>query len=191
MNYPGEKTRFFLRNLLRGLFWFAILITAFLIIRKNISLDFMELLEPIFDNTTLIITVFSLSELLFGIIPPELFMIWALREEDLQQYIFYISIFSVISYLAGVAGYLFGSYLDTTVYFRYVRKRFLGKYHTLLHKFGFFLILVAAITPLPYSGISMLVGSLRYPMNRFIFWGLARFLRFAVYAFLIWEANLL
>ena len=187
---PGEKTSFFVRNLLKGLLWFGILILAFVFIRNNVSIDFLQLLEPIFDNTPLIITVFALSEIFFGIIPPELFMIWALRDGDINHYIFYIFVFSVISYLSGFIGYLFGSYLDSTLYFRYIRKRFLGKYHTLLQKFGVFLILVAALTPLPYSGISMLVGSLRYPIKKYLFWALARFIRFAAYAIILWHTGL-
>lgn len=177
-------------NLLKGLLWLAVLITAFIIVRRNISVDFLNLLKPVFDNTALIITVFTLSELLFGIIPPELFMIWALRDGDAISYGFYITLFSTISYLAGFVGYLFGSYLNSTLYFRYVRKRFLGKYHSLLQKFGVFLILVAALTPLPFSGISMLVGSLHYPAKKYLFWALSRFIRFAAYAAILWEANL-
>jgi len=188
---PGEKTTFLFSNLLKGLFWFALLIVAFVFIKENINLNFLKILKPIFDNTPLILTVYALSEFFFGIIPPELFMIWALREGSLESYIFYVLVFSLISYLAGFVGYLFGSYLDSTLYFRYVRKRFLGKYHSLLQRFGVFLILVAALTPLPFSGISMLVGSLRYPFKKYLFWALSRFLRFAAYALILWHANLI
>jgi membrane protein DedA with SNARE-associated domain len=187
----GDKTTFFLKNLLRGLAWLAVLVLAFIIIRKNIDVNFLLWLEPIFDNTPLIFTVYAISELVFGIIPPELFMMWALRLEILSEYTFYVSVFAVISYMAGFAGFLFGSYLNTTILFRYIRRRFLGKYHSMLQKYGFFLILVAAITPLPFSGISMLVGSLHYPARRYLLWAASRFLRFLVYAFIIWEAGYL
>jgi membrane protein YqaA with SNARE-associated domain len=60
----------------------------------------------------------------------------------------------------------------------------------MLQKYGVFLILVAAITPLPWSAISMLVGSLHYPSKKYLLWALARFIRFAVYAAIIWEANI-
>ena len=187
----GEKTRFFLVNFARGIAWLAALVLAFIIIRKNIDLNFLTWLEPIFDNTPLIFTVYTLSELFFGIIPPELFMMWALRTESLKDYVFYVSLFSVISYLSGFAGFLFGSFLNKTIVFRYIRRRFLGKYHSMLQKYGFFLILVAALTPLPFSGISMVVGSLHYPVPRYLLWAASRFLRFFVYAFIIWEAGYL
>ncbi len=186
----GEKTGFFLRNMGKGILWLVILIVAFAFIRENIDISFKEKLEPFFDNTPLILTIYALSEFFFGIIPPELFMLWALRMGNFIDYGLYIFLFATISYLAGFVGYLFGAYLETTLYFRYVRKRFLGKYHSLLQKFGFFLILVSAMTPLPFSAISMLVGSLHYPMRRYLLWALSRFIRFAVYAIIIWEVGL-
>jgi membrane protein DedA with SNARE-associated domain len=188
---PGEKTTFFLKNLLRGLLYLAILIAAYFVIKRNVSIDFLDLLEPYFENVTLILSIYSLSEFLFGIIPPELFMIWALRTENLVDYSAYVLLFAIISYLAGFAGYLFGAYLDSTLYYRYVRKRLLGKYHSLLQKYGVFLILVAALTPLPYAGISMLMGSFRYPLKRYLLWALTRFIRFAVYAAIIWKTILM
>jgi membrane protein DedA with SNARE-associated domain len=185
----GEKTIFFLKNLLRGLAWFGVLILLFIVFKNYVHLNFAEWLEPIFDTTRIIFAIYILSEILFGIIPPELFMIWALRAGTLGDYMLLILALAVLSYMAGVIGFLFGNYLNSTILFRYIRKRYLGKYHSLLQKFGVFLILVAAITPLPWSGISMLVGSLHYPLKNYLFWALSRFIRFAVYAAIIWEAN--
>ncbi|HPE58262.1 MAG TPA: VTT domain-containing protein [Bacteroidales bacterium] len=186
----GDKTGFFLRNFGKGLLWLVILIVAFVLIRQNVDISFKEKLEPFFENTSLILLIYSLSEILFGIFPPELFMLWALRTGNIVDYSLYILLFATISYIAGFIGYLFGAYLQTTIYFRYARKRFLGKYHSLLQKYGVFLILVAALTPLPFSAISMLVGSLHYPMRRYLLWALSRFLRYAVYAIIIWEVGL-
>ncbi len=166
------------------------LLLLFIVFKNYVNVDFESWLGPIFDNIFLMLSIYTLSELIFGIIPPELFMMWALRFESLKDYVFWVFIFAVISYLAGFAGFLFGRYLNTTILFRYIRRRFLGKYHSLLQKFGVFLILVAALTPLPYSAISMLVGSLHYPMQRYLLWALSRFIRYAVYGFIIWEAGL-
>lgn len=173
----------------QGLAWLAILVIAFILIRKNIDINFLLWLEPIFENTTLIFTIYTLSELFFGIIPPELFMMWALRMGSVADYSFYVFIFFLISYMSGIIGFLFGSYLNKTILFRYIRRRFLGRYHSSLQKFGFFLILVAALTPIPFSGISMLVGSLHYPLSKYLWWASSRFLRFLVYAIIIWEAG--
>lgn len=185
----SDKTKFFLSYLVKGLAWFAVLIVVFIIFKKYIHLNLGEWLEPIFDTTRLIFAIYIISELVFGIIPPELFMIWALRTGELWDYIFLVFAFATLSYAAGFIGFLFGDYLNTTILFRYIRKRYLGKYHSLLQQYGVFLILVAAITPLPWSAISMLVGSLHYKKKKYLLWALSRFIRFAVYATIIWEAN--
>ena len=187
----GPKTTFFLKNLGRGFLWFIILLAGYFFLKNYINVDFEKWLEPVFANKVLIFTVYTLSELIFGIIPPELFMLWALRTGNVIDYSVYILIFAIISYIAGFVGFLFGDYLNKTIFFRFLRRKYLGKYQSLLQKYGVFLILVAALTPLPYSAISMLVGSFHYPVKKYLYWALSRFIRYAVYATIIWEANIL
>ena len=95
----------------------------------------------------------------------------------------------VISYVAGVFGYWFGAYLNTTRIYRLVKKRIFGKFEKHFYKYGGFLVIVAAVTPIPFSGICMLVGSLRYPFNKFLLFAMARFVRFTVYAAIIWQTQ--
>lgn len=189
-NSDTSKLKFFLLNLGKGLIWFALLIVAYVLIKRYIKLDFLLWLEPYFNNSLLIFSIYAVSEFFLGIIPPEFFMIWALRDDSLNDYIFLVFLLTIISYLAGITGYFIGAYLNTTLYYRYVRKRFLGKYHSLLNQFGPFLIIVAAVTPVPFSAVSMLVGSLRYPFSKYLIYALSRFIRYAVYATIIWEANI-
>lgn len=188
---PGEKTKFFFRNLIKGLAWFALLILVFILFRKYVDPDYEKLLEPVFNNNLLIFSIYCISEVVIGIIPPELFMMWALRTGNLIDFSLLILLFAVISYAAGFVGYMFGNYLSSTILFRFIRKKYLGKYQVLFKKYGAFLILVAALTPVPYSAISMLVGSFHYPMKKYLFWALSRFIKFAVYATIIWEANII
>jgi membrane protein DedA with SNARE-associated domain len=187
---PGEKSKFFFRNLFKGLAWFAFLILIFILARTYVDPDYEKMLEPIFSNTFLIFTIYCLSELVIGLIPPELFIIWALRAGNFTDFVLLVIAFAVLSFIAGILAYLFGKYLSSTVLFRYMRKRYLGKYQHLFQRYGAFLILVAALTPVPYSAISMLVGSFQYPAKKYLFWALSRFAKFAFYGAIIWEANL-
>lgn len=187
---PGEKTKFFFRNLFKGLAWFALLIAIFILARKYVDPDYERMLEPIFRNTFLIFSIYFASEVIIGIIPPELFMIWALRSGSLTDYSMILVLFAVLSYLAGFIAYLFGNYLSSTKIFRLMRRKYLIKYQSLFVKYGAFLILVAALTPVPYSAVSMLVGSFHYPMKKYLYWALSRFVKYAVYGALIWEAGM-
>jgi membrane protein DedA with SNARE-associated domain len=187
----SNKTRFFLSNLLKGLIWLAVLVTAYMLARKYFDFDLKVIMGPFYENSIAIFSVFLFSEIVFGIVPPEFFMFWALRHEVLNFYVENIAILAVMSYLAGIIGYFIGTYFNTTVIYRLIRRNYLRKYEELFNNYGGFLILVAALTPLPFSGICMLVGAVKYPARRFFWISLSRFIRFIVYAAIIWEANIL
>jgi membrane protein YqaA with SNARE-associated domain len=191
MNQQEKKSTFFLRNLTKGLIWLAVIVAFFVFTKHNVDKDLLHKFEPIFDHTRLILFIFSLSEIFIGIIPPEFFLIWALRSGDLQVYINWVLVLTLISYCAGLTAYFFGRYLHNTRLYRYLRDRYLQKSEILLQEYGLYLILVAALTPVPFSGVSMLVGSVHYPVKKYIYWSLSRFLKFALSAYVIWEANMI
>jgi membrane protein DedA with SNARE-associated domain len=185
----NKKSTFLIRNLLRGLVWLAVIIAAFLFIKNKVDINYLAWLKPIYDNTAIIFLVYLTSELIIGIIPPEVFMIWALRNGSILEYMTLILLLALISYIAGLTGYFFGRYLNTTLLYRFIRRKFLRKMEGMLNIYGLYIIIVAALTPLPFSGVSMLVGSVKYPLRKYILYSLSRFARFAVYSWFIWEAN--
>ncbi len=187
----GDKTKFFWTNFIKGFIWTLFIVGAYVVIKHYFGFSYEEAIKPYLENRTLIYSIYTISELMFGIIPPEFFMIWGLSSGRVIDYIGIVSLLAVISYSAGFVGFLFGSFLKTTVTFRYIRKRFLSRYQPLVVKYGAFLILVAAMTPLPFSAIAMLTGSFHFPVKKYLFWSLSRFLRFALYAIIVWEANML
>lgn len=187
----NERIRFFLRNLIRGLIWLAVIVGGYFYLESHYDFSLKSMLGDLYDKPVIIYLIFFVSETVFGIIPPELFMIWALRNELLLQYILYVLGLAVISYLAGIIGYYIGSHFSTTQLYLTIRKNYLGRFEKHLNRFGGFLVIVAALTPLPFSGICMLMGTVKYPYRRFLFISLSRLLRFVVYAIVIWEAHIL
>jgi membrane protein DedA with SNARE-associated domain len=152
--------------------------------------DFFKWLEPIYENVILVLLVFLVSEILIGIIPPEIFIIWALRNGVLNEFLVLVGLLSLISYFSGITGYFIGHYLSRSLFFRFFKRRFLKKLDQRLKAFGMYLILIAAITPLPFSGVSMLIGSVRFPFRKFALLSLSRFLRFAIYAYVFWQIKI-
>lgn len=183
--------QFIIRNVIRGVIWLGAFLGAYLLIKRYVDLDFLKFLEPFFDREILIFTIFLISEVIVGIIPPEFFMIWALRYETLLAYSFVITGLTLASYLSGVVGFWIGWYLNTTIFYRYIRRRFLGKMEKRLQSFGPYLVVIAALTPVPFSGAAMLVGSVKYSFRKYLLLSLSRFLRFAVYAWIFWKAHYL
>lgn len=184
-----NKSTFLLRHLVKGLLWFAVLVIIYILVKKYVKVDFLAWLAPIYEKPTLVYTIYSVSELVVGIIPPEVFMIWALRDGDPSVYIGHVVLLTVISYLAGVVAYFIGSYLNQTKFYRTLEKNFFGKYAEQVEQYGGFLIIVAAVTPVPYSGICMLMGAMKYPFTKLLLFSSTRFLRFGVYAYIIWAAH--
>lgn len=185
-----DKRKFLIRNLLRGFVWLAVIVIAFIYARKNYDFTLETVLGPVYDRPTVVYFIFLASEVIFGIIPPEFFMIWSLRSELLSNYINNIIALSAISYVAGIIGFGIGAYLKNTRFYRIMKYRVFGKFEKHLNNYGGFLVVVAALTPLPFSGIAMLVGSVHYSFKKYLWFSLFRFLRFLVYGIVIWEANI-
>ncbi len=180
---------FFFKNFIRGLLFFAIALGFYKVsfsyldlssLKNQISFDF-----PSF----FVFTLFFMSEVILGIIPPELFMIWAISSKPIGSYLFYVITFSFLSYIAGFTAFLFGKYLHNTWLYEFMKKNIIGKYERKISAFGWLVIVVAAITPLPFSATCAVVGAVGFDRKKYLFYSSARFLRYAVYGFFIWLAH--
>ena len=183
------RLSFFFKNFIRGLLFFAIALGFYKVsfsyldlssLKNQISFDF-----PSF----FVFTLFFMSEVILGIIPPELFMIWAISSKPLGSYLFYVVTFSFLSYIAGFTAFLFGKYLHNTWLYEFMKKNIIGKYERKISAFGWLVIVVAAITPLPFSATCAVVGAVGFDRKKYLFYSSARFLRYAIYGFFIWLAH--
>ena len=188
----NERFKFLFKNLVKGVVWLLIIIALYLLFRHYTEdADFEHYLERIYDKPFWFFLVFGLSEIVFGIIPPELFMLVSAHAENLPYYIFTISILALFSYGAGVLGFFIGKYFNKTRFYYYLQDKYLEKYVGYLKRFGGFIIIVASLTPLPFSAIAMLVGAIGFPTNKYYIYSLFRFLRFIIYSILIFRTTLL
>lgn len=186
-----DRRRFLIKNLLRGFLWLAIIVAGYVLARKYLDFSLESILGPVYDQPKVVYSIFLASEVVFGIIPPEFFMIWSLRSGVLSHYIDNIIALALISYFAGIIGFMIGQYLNNTRFYKEMKKRVFGKFEMHLNNYGGFLVVVAALTPIPFSGIAMLVGSVHYSFRKYLWFSLFRFARFLVYSIIIWEANIL
>lgn len=184
------KIQFLLKNLLRGLVYMAILAAAYFLF-KNYVVDKNQALwlERFYQRPLLIYLIYTGSEVFFGLFPPEIFMIWALYKGDQFHYWMNIAFFTTVSYAAGILGFLIGRYLQRVVIFRYMSRKFFSHYWPLFRKYGSILIVTAALTPLPWATVSILVGTSTYPINKFFLVALSRVFRFAFYGYLIFHTR--
>jgi membrane protein YqaA with SNARE-associated domain len=109
------------------------------------------------------------------------------HQGDLPSYIINLSILTVISYGAGVLGYYIGVTFTKSPLFRKLYNKYLIQYEYSLQKYGMYLVLVGAITPVPFSAMCMLAGSVKLPFKPFLLICIARIIRFAAYGWMVWK----
>ena len=120
----SPRIKFLLKNGLKGVIWLAILLGGFFLFEYFVISQNPELwLDRFYSRPNLIYIIYIGSEFFFGIIPPELFMIWAFNKADLLHYILNIGFFAVVSYALGYVNFLIGKFLYHRVSFRYYRRR--------------------------------------------------------------------
>lgn len=186
----SPRIKFLIRNGLKGVLWMAILLGGYflfdrLVVQKNPE----AWIETFYARPLIIYLIYCASEFFFGVIPPELFMIWAFNKSDTAHYVLNVGFFAVVSYIMGYLTFLIGQFLYKRVSFRYFRMKFLKETWPLLRKYGIFIIIVAALTPLPWAAVSLLVGSAGYPAGRYLRYALFRILRFVVYGFIVYQSH--
>jgi membrane protein YqaA with SNARE-associated domain len=129
--------------------------------------------------------LFFFSEVSFGFITPELLIVWA--DETLKPN-WMLALLATLSYTAGIVSYFIGRFWSTR---KIVRERILERNATTmdqLRHFGGLLIILAALTPLPYPIVCQLSGMNKYPFKYFVWITLVRFLRFGLYGALLFSA---
>ncbi len=183
-----EALRFLINNGLKGILWLVILLVAFYFFDKYFIQNNPEVwLTRFYAKPKIIYSIYLGSEFFFGIIPPELFMLWSLKKGESLIYIYDLIFFGVASYLLGFLNFLIGKKLFKRVFFRYLRIKYFKKTWLLFSRFGGFLIVLAALTPVPWSAVSLLVGSANYDLKKFLKLGSFRLLRYAVYGFIVYQ----
>ncbi len=182
----NSKTNFFLKNLLRGILWLIVIVAVYLLARKFNIIDEEWMAQNL--SPAAVYTLFVGSEVVFGIIPPEWFMFWSIKVGLFDSYFLDVAFLAVLSYIAGVLGYFIGANLLNINKYTFLQNK-VGKYRPMLEKYGGFLIIVAAMTPLPFSAIAMLVGSADYKFKNYLLFSLFRFVRFGMYGYVVLQAN--
>lgn len=135
-------------------------------------------------STTGVLITFFISETLLGLIPPEIFIAWSKKTADPILNLFLLSL---LSYSGGLIGYHLGKLtlkIESVKNFLEVK---MAKHLKNTGKWGGFLIIVGALLPVPFSITCIAAGIIGYKFKNVMLFGLFRFLRFALYAWAIFN----
>jgi len=185
----GEsKAHFLWRNLLPGLLWFAFLIIVYIFLEEYLRENFGHYIESVQSKPAIVFGTFALSEIIFGIIPPEFFMMLSiLNGISVEGFAINLAIYATVSYLAGVLGYYIGKTFSRTRLYQRLQAKYFDQYEMKLKVYGSYLVVVGAVTPIPFSATCMLAGSVKLPFKTFLLVSTARILRFGVYGWMVWN----
>lgn len=150
--------------------------------QQEVIRGFVNTLKPIY-----VFLFFFASESFMGMIPPDIFIFWSKARFPEYPYTF-VTILGTISYLGGIVAYYLGRLTRKSKRVEKYIKRKYEKNFDMIEKWGGLVIIMAALFPLPFAMISTIAGIVKYPIKTFLIYGLTRYLRFYLYAIVIFGA---
>lgn len=174
---------FLAKNILKVVSILFGLIVLFIFLERWV-IDMDIVFKSFFKNTPfhLVFVIFAISESLFGLIPPDFFIIWARKFEHAWLI---VSTLACLSYFGGLFSYYIGKRIRQIKRLNlYLSEKFNGELKK-IKRWGALFLVVAALFPLPYSTICIISGILKFPFNSFAWLGLTRILRFYIYAIVL------
>ena len=131
-----------------------------------------------------IISVFFVSESLLGLVPPELFIAWSGKS---ASPILNLSLLAAASYSGGIVSYFMGKGITKIPSVHQQLEVNMAQHIANTRKWGGFLIIVGALLPIPFAITSIAAGIIKFPFLSYLMFGLLRFVRFYLYALVIFE----
>lgn len=159
---------------------------ALLYVLSTHVLDLNTIMCDWFDRLPklLIIGTLFASETFLGLLPPDMYIIWA---KSLPYPFVFVFILALVSYVGGLISYGYGTLLYRIPTVNYwVEEKFAEQFIN-IRKFGGLLIFLAAMAPLPFSPVSVVAGMVRFPFRLYWTIALTRFLRFFLYAIVLFS----
>ncbi|OEK00879.1 hypothetical protein BFP97_04855 [Roseivirga sp. 4D4] len=181
---------YFSQNLIKGFIYLLVLIGLIIVFKSTFKSQYDMIEHAVSDSYYLMFFIFLISEFFVGILPPELFMIWS-SDDPWHYYATAVTTMTMVSLFAGWLNYRIGLKLGEKEFFmNFVKKRLrFKKYQQRYEQYGSGLIIVSALTPLPFALVSMLTGTLAYPQKKYLMFASFRIIRFVVYGIIVWNLH--
>lgn len=161
-----------------------VLLGLFLFEQYTPGLAFYFAKYSILVSHEIVIAFFFISETILGLVPPDLFIIWA--KQFTNPYVM-VTLLAVLSYGAGLLAYYFGYRIGAWKRISdFINIKFAEQFK-MLRSWGGLIIVLAALLPLPFSTMCLGAGMLKYSLRALLILGLFRFVRFYAYAAVLYQ----
>ena len=178
------KTKYVLGQMFKALIGLVLLLALLWLIDLFFKEPIDQLLTHLRAERIKIYAGSALSELLLGLLPPDIFIL-ALPKVPVI-YIQGVLILGSISHTVGFINYFLGKKFSTTKLYTNTIGRLFKRELRQLKRFGGLLIVLSALTPISFSVVCILVGAMHYPFRSFLIFSTSRLFRFALYGYLLW-----
>ena len=154
-------------------------VDSFIVDIGSVLTNLVEVCSPL-----VIFSIFLVSESLLGLLPPEIFIAWSSKSD---YSILFLFLLATISYIGGIISYFIGSRLFLIPAVKDYIEVKIAKHIVNLRKWGGIFVFLGAVSPLPHSIVSMACGLIKYNFKYYLLWSLFRYVRFLVYALVIFQ----
>ena len=186
-----ELKKIFRKNLIRAAF-FLFLLVAFIFV---LALSFEPQLKTFADwliNTFGILGLSAsvfVADLIISPIPPDAALFFIGQSEMHSQWIIWVPLLGLVSTAAGICGWFIGRRLIKLRFLRRPILSFTKEYRGSIRKYGFWMVVIGALTPLPFSLTCWVAGIFKLPVETFIIAALFRVPRFVLYYWAIFYSG--
>ena len=171
--------RYIGRSLVLILGVYALVVLIVFLIGKYL-VDFESLFKGVLERLSdrFVLLLFFVSESFTGMIPVDLFVVWAQKFDSPLPW---LALLGILSYSGGVISYGIGKWISSRPRINRFTERKLEKYIDFVRKWGGAFIIIAALLPFtPFSLVVIAVTLFRFPFRSFLLFGLARLVRFVL-----------
>lgn len=132
----------------------------------------------------IVLAIFFVSETILGLVPPDLFIVWAKQFTNPYAVVLLLA---TLSYGAGLVAYYMGIKIGAIEKISTIINVKFAPQFKMLRSWGGLIIVIAALLPLPYSTMCLGAGMLKYSLKALLILGLFRFVRFFAYAAVLYQ----
>lgn len=186
-----ELKSLFRKHFVRGVLFLIILALFIFVLALSFEPQIRSTASWLIDHFGLVgigLVVF-VADLVISPIPPDFALFIIGKSEMHNQWMILVPILGLISTCAGIFGWLIGLRLK---HLKFV-KRFLAYFGTehrhAIKRFGFWMVVLGALTPLPFSLTCWLAGIFKLSFKTFFIAALFRVPRFVIYYWAIFYSG--
>ncbi len=191
LNNP-ELKKLFRKHLVRGLILLLILIAFIFILALSFEPQIKATSDWLINQFGFlgISVIVFFADLIVSPIPPDVALFFIGKSELHKQWFIYVPFLGLISTLAGVAGWFIGTRLhNLSVVQRYMVYFGADQHRDQIKRFGFWMLILGALTPLPFSITCWLAGIIKIPLKTTVVACLFRIPRFIIYYWAIFYSG--